>query len=84
VSTELGSAGVGWLYSPSLLGEVRIRITPASTGSSQCSTGPCAAAASIAQPCPPWQDVQLLVDFVVSPSTCVAAFTVPAVALVFV
>lgn len=34
VSTELGSAGVGWLYSPSLLGEVRIRITPASTGSS--------------------------------------------------
>ena len=28
VSTELGSAGVGWLYSPSLLGDVRIRITP--------------------------------------------------------
>jgi hypothetical protein len=30
VSTELGSAGVGWLYSPSLLGDVRIRITPTS------------------------------------------------------
>jgi hypothetical protein len=30
VSTELGSTGVGWLYSPSLLGEVRIRITPTS------------------------------------------------------
>jgi hypothetical protein len=29
--TELGSAGVGWLYSPSLLGEVRIRVTPASS-----------------------------------------------------
>jgi hypothetical protein len=29
VSTELGSAGVGWLYSPSLLGDVRIRVTPA-------------------------------------------------------
>jgi hypothetical protein len=34
VSTELGSAGVGWLYSPTLLGDVRIRVTPASTGSS--------------------------------------------------
>lgn len=32
VSTELGSAGVGWLYSPSLLGELRIRITPTSPG----------------------------------------------------
>ena len=30
VSTELGSAGVGWLYSPSLLGDVRIRVTPTS------------------------------------------------------
>jgi len=28
VSTELGSAGIGWLYAPSLLGEVRIRVTP--------------------------------------------------------
>jgi hypothetical protein len=28
VSTELGSAGVGWLYAPSLLGDVRIRVTP--------------------------------------------------------
>jgi hypothetical protein len=26
--TELGSAGVGWLYSPSMLDEVRIRVTP--------------------------------------------------------
>jgi hypothetical protein len=32
VSTELGSAG-GWLYSPGLLGEVRIRVTPTSPGS---------------------------------------------------
>ena len=31
-STELGSAGVGWLYSPGLLGEVRIRVTPTSSG----------------------------------------------------
>jgi hypothetical protein len=30
VSTELGSAGVGWLYSPGLLDEVRIRVTPTS------------------------------------------------------
>lgn len=30
VSTELGSAGVGWMYSPSLLGDVRIRVTPVS------------------------------------------------------
>jgi hypothetical protein len=27
--TRLGSAGVGWLYSPGLLGKVRIRVTPA-------------------------------------------------------
>lgn len=26
--TQLGSAGVGWLYSPGLLGNVRIRVTP--------------------------------------------------------
>jgi hypothetical protein len=31
--TELGSAGVGWLYPPALLGEVRIRVTPVSAGS---------------------------------------------------
>jgi hypothetical protein len=31
-STDLGSAGVSWLYSPSLLGNVRIRVTPASAG----------------------------------------------------
>lgn len=30
VSTELGSAGVGWLYAPGLLDEVRIRVTPSS------------------------------------------------------
>lgn len=29
--THLGSAGVGWLYSPSLLGRVRIRVTPTSS-----------------------------------------------------
>jgi hypothetical protein len=28
VSTELGSAGIGWLYSPGLMDEVRIRVTP--------------------------------------------------------
>ena len=32
VSTKLGSAGVGWLYSPSLMDEVRIRVTPTSPG----------------------------------------------------
>src|SRR6476469_2336324 len=26
--TQLGSSGVGWLYSPGLLGKVRIRVTP--------------------------------------------------------
>jgi hypothetical protein len=31
--TNLGSAGTGWLYSPSLLDNVRIRVTPASSGS---------------------------------------------------
>ena len=31
-STHLGSAGVGWLYSPGLLGKVRIRVTPVSGG----------------------------------------------------
>jgi hypothetical protein len=31
--TELGSAGVEWLYGPSLLGKVRIRVTPVDTGS---------------------------------------------------
>ena len=30
--THLGSAGVGWLYSPPLLGKVRIRVTPQSAG----------------------------------------------------
>jgi len=30
--TQLGSAGIGWLYSPSLLGKLRIRVTPVSPG----------------------------------------------------
>jgi hypothetical protein len=29
---DLGSAGTGWLYSPALLGQVRIRVTPVSPG----------------------------------------------------
>jgi hypothetical protein len=32
VSTELGSTGTGWLYSPGLLDTVRIRVTPTSRG----------------------------------------------------
>jgi hypothetical protein len=31
-STQLGSPGVGWLYSPGLLGKVRIRVTPLNSG----------------------------------------------------
>jgi hypothetical protein len=31
--TDLGSAGVGWLYAPGLLDKVRIRVTPASPDS---------------------------------------------------
>jgi membrane protease YdiL (CAAX protease family) len=31
VPTKLGSSGVGWLYSPGLMGDVRIRVTPTST-----------------------------------------------------
>ena len=31
--TELGTAGLGWLYGPGLLGEVRVRVTPRSPGS---------------------------------------------------
>jgi hypothetical protein len=31
-STHLGSAGMQWLYAPGLLGKVRIRVTPASSG----------------------------------------------------
>ncbi|HEU5065804.1 MAG TPA: hypothetical protein VFT86_07935 [Gaiellaceae bacterium] len=30
VSTELGSAGVGWLYAPDLMDKIRIRVTPTS------------------------------------------------------
>jgi hypothetical protein len=32
VRSELGSAGVGWLYAPALLDEVRIRVTPEGAG----------------------------------------------------
>ena len=32
-STELGAAGVGWLYGPGVLGKVRIRVTPHHAGS---------------------------------------------------
>lgn len=32
VHTELGSAGVGWLYGPGLLDEVRVRVTPETPG----------------------------------------------------
>jgi hypothetical protein len=31
--TKLGAAGVGWLYGPSVLGTVRIRVTPQTPGS---------------------------------------------------
>jgi hypothetical protein len=31
--TKLGSAGVGWLYGPTLLGKIRIRVTPAEPAS---------------------------------------------------
>lgn len=31
--TELGTGGLGWLYGPGLLGNVRIRVTPRSPGS---------------------------------------------------
>ncbi len=30
--THLGAAGIGWLYSPGLLGKVRIRVTPVGAG----------------------------------------------------
>ena len=30
--TQLGASGVGWLYSPALLGKLRIRVTPLSAG----------------------------------------------------
>lgn len=30
---DLGVPGIGWLYAPSVLGEIRIRVTPASSGS---------------------------------------------------
>lgn len=33
VPTHLGSPGVGWLYSPGVLGKVRIRVTPVRPGS---------------------------------------------------
>jgi hypothetical protein len=40
--THLGSAGVGWLYAPGILGKVRIRVTPASAGSLFVGIGPSA------------------------------------------
>ena len=30
--TNLGTAGLGWLYSPGVLGKIRIRVTPSSSG----------------------------------------------------
>jgi hypothetical protein len=38
--TDLGSAGTGWLYSPTLLDTVRIRVTPASPGPLFVGIGP--------------------------------------------
>jgi hypothetical protein len=38
-STDLGSAGVGWLYSPGLLGKVRIRVTPTSSDGKRLFVG---------------------------------------------
>jgi hypothetical protein len=32
VHTDLGSAGVGWLYGPGLLDKVRVRVTPQTSG----------------------------------------------------
>jgi hypothetical protein len=40
VSTELGSAGVGWLYSLDLMDKVRIRITPATDKAVFVGIGP--------------------------------------------
>jgi hypothetical protein len=40
VSTELGSAGVGWLYSPDLMDKVRIRVTPATDEALFVGIGP--------------------------------------------
>jgi len=37
--THLGSPGAGWLYSPGLLGTVRIRVTPVSAGRSPLFVG---------------------------------------------
>ena len=42
-STHLGSPGVGWLYSPGVLGKVRIRVTPVGSGSLFVGIGPSAA-----------------------------------------
>ena len=46
-STELGSAGVGWLYSPGVLDELRIGVTPAHPAR-RCSSGSAPPATSIA------------------------------------
>ena len=47
-STHLGSPGVGWLYSPGLLGKVRIRVTPVGPPVRRCSSGSAARAMSTA------------------------------------
>jgi len=45
--TRLGSSGVGWLYSPGLLGKVRMRVTPVSPAG-RCSSGSVGPPTSIA------------------------------------
>jgi hypothetical protein len=40
--TELGGAGFGWLYSPGILGKVRVRVTPESSGPVFVGIGPSA------------------------------------------
>ena len=40
VPTHLGSAGTGWLYAPSLLDKVRIRVTPQGSGPVFVGIGP--------------------------------------------
>jgi hypothetical protein len=42
VPTYLGSAGIGWLYAPGLLGQVRIRVTPSSGSAPFLGIGPTA------------------------------------------
>jgi hypothetical protein len=45
--TDLGGSGTSWLYPPALLGDIRIRVTPASSGSETfVGIGPTAAVES--------------------------------------